>query len=329
MTCPRCGNEEFSPGGICPACNYSESPLLLAGERNRNEDGSSESSAAEKPATDPQAADSGEELPEWRLELWKRLESLKMDHKTKESNGQVPKKPDPPAPKIIDIDLDSEASTPPPETGHAVDMNQPPPPKPQTKSFPADTPRQKTIASLGGTLFQSPEQDRSGHIRDLIDSAVSRQSTRSIPETSIFTQKTTVYTESKYILLSRTLSGLIDLIIVVLCTAAFIIAADSFSGIVVLDRMSVVEYAVLFLMIFFLYSIFFLAASGQTIGMMITDLRVIGMADNRPSISQLFARCFAYLLSVIVLGVGLFWSFFDRKSRCLHDRLSDTSVIRM
>lgn len=329
MTCPRCGNEEFSPGGICPACNYSEGPHLLVGEQNRDETGSSESSAAEKPNMDSPAADTGEELPEWRLELWKRLESLKMENKMKESNGPVSRKPEPPAPKIIDIDLDSPASTPAPETGHAVAMNQSPPPKHQTRSFPDGTPRQKTIASLGGTLFQSPEQDRSGDIRDLIDSAVSRQSTKSIPETSVFTRKTTVYTESKYILLSRTLSGLIDLIIVVLCTAAFIIAADSFSGIVVLDGMSIVEYTVLFLMIFFLYSIFFLAASGQTIGMMITDLRVIGIADNRPSISQLFARCFGYLLSVIVLGVGLFWSFFDRKSRCLHDRLSDTSVIRM
>jgi uncharacterized RDD family membrane protein YckC len=78
-----------------------------------------------------------------------------------------------------------------------------------------------------------------------------------------------------------------------------------------------------------MYSIFFLAASGQTVGMMITDLRVIGIANSRPSVSQLFARSFGYLLSVIVLGAGLVYSFFDRKHRCFHDRLSDTSVIRI
>ena len=38
--------------------------------------------------------------------------------------------------------------------------------------------------------------------------------------------------EGKLILLSRTLSGLVDLLIVVLCTGVFIIAADYFSGIV-------------------------------------------------------------------------------------------------
>ena len=135
--------------------------------------------------------------------------------------------------------------------------------------------------------------------------------------------------ENKYILLSRTLSGLIDLIIVVLCTVAFIIAADSFAGIVTLDGISAIEYAVLFLLIFFLYSIFFLAASGQTVGMMITDLKVVGILNSRPSIGQLFIRCFGYLLSLFVFGFGLLWSFFDRKNRCFHDRLSDTSVIRI
>ena len=91
--------------------------------------------------------------------------------------------------------------------------------------------------------------------------------------------------EGKLILLSRTLSGLVDLIIVLLCSGVCIIAADFFSGIIALDTISYLIFSVLFLLIYFFYSLFFLAASNQTIGMMITDLRVVD-ADLRAAIHQ-------------------------------------------
>jgi len=130
-------------------------------------------------------------------------------------------------------------------------------------------------------------------------------------------------------LLSRTLSGLIDLIVVVLCTGGFILAADHFAGIVILDSISLFDYSALFLMTYILYSIFFLAACGQTIGMMITDLRVVGSGRKRPSVSRLLGRCLGYLLSLLVLGIGLLWSLFDRESLCFHDRVSLTRVVRV
>jgi hypothetical protein len=63
--------------------------------------------------------------------------------------------------------------------------------------------------------------------------------------------------------------------------------------------------------------------------MMITDLRIIGIRGSRPSIAQLFCRCFGYLMSASVLGAGLLWSLFDRNNMCFHDRLSNTSVTRL
>ena len=135
--------------------------------------------------------------------------------------------------------------------------------------------------------------------------------------------------EGKLILLSRTLSGLVDLIIVLLCSGVCIIAADFFSGIIALDTVSYLIYSVLFLLTYFFYSIFFLAASSQTIGMMITDLRVVDADGGRPSISQLLRRGFGHLASLLVLGLGLLWSLFDRESQCFHDRISDTRVIRL
>ncbi|MEJ2247063.1 MAG: RDD family protein [Acidobacteriota bacterium] len=173
-----------------------------------------------------------------------------------------------------------------------------------------------------------PESSNTENIRKLIDSAVSRQSTHT-EEIPVFKPELPVEQENKFILLSRSLSGLIDLIVAILCTGVFIISADYFSGIVILDGVSLIEFTGLFLLIYFSYSIHFLATSGQTVGMMITDLRVIGVEGTRPSIGQLFSRCLGYLLSVLVLGAGLFWSLFDRQNLCFHDRFSNTSVIRL
>ena len=108
----------------------------------------------------------------------------------------------------------------------------------------------------------------------------------------------------------------------------FVIAADHFGGIIVLDTVSLVDFVALFLLTYFVYSIFFLTASSQTIGMMITDLRVIGVGRKRPSMQQLIKRCFWYLISLLVCGIGLLCGLFDRNNLCLHDRLSGTHVIR-
>jgi uncharacterized RDD family membrane protein YckC len=166
-------------------------------------------------------------------------------------------------------------------------------------------------------------------VSSLIDSVVSGQSVHADMNAPTSVQEPPRDDDGKLILLSRTLSGLIDLIFIVLCTGVFIISADYFSGIVVLDFASLVDYALLFLLTYFLYSLFFLAASNQTIGMMITDLRVLGIDEQRPSMVQLFSRCSGYLLSVLGLGIGLLWSLFDRDSLCFHDRLSRTHIIRI
>jgi len=119
------------------------------------------------------------------------------------------------------------------------------------------------------------------------------------------------------------------LIIILLCTGVLFIAADFFSGIIALDTVSYLCFSGLFLLMYFFYSLFFLASSNQTIGMMITDLRVVGLYEERPSLGQLFRRCWGYLASILGFGFGLLWGLFDRESFCFHDRISDTHVIRM
>ncbi len=135
--------------------------------------------------------------------------------------------------------------------------------------------------------------------------------------------------EDKLILLSRTLSGLIDLVIVVLFAGAFIITADALSGIIVLDPVSLIGFSALLLLIYFVYSLFFLVSANQTIGMMITDLKVVAPGRGRPDLRQIVIHCLGYLASACVAGIGLVWGCFDRDSRCLHDKWSNTRVVRV
>jgi uncharacterized RDD family membrane protein YckC len=203
--------------------------------------------------------------------------------------------------------------------------------KPPSKT-PALVPRQKTLQAVAAKPEKKAADPK--EVKELIDQMVSRQSaSESIPVpfadgSGLMPARYANY-EGKLILLSRTLSGLVDLICIVLCTGAFIIAADFFSGIVVLDVVSILDFLLLFLLMYFVYSIFFLATSNQTIGMMITDLRIVSADDGRPSLRQLLSRCCGHLLSLFGLGIGLLWSLFNRENLCFHDRLSGTHVVRI
>jgi uncharacterized RDD family membrane protein YckC len=334
MECPRCRNSEFSSEGICLACNYRVEPKETATETEsiKNENGNFKKRSAgnqDPPAETPDPRNP-DQLPPWRKELTQRLAALKHDNNTGENTGQLPKEDDASARRTVSADINAKPAALPAEHAGTIQVRrQTPKAQPSADQAPSIPPQQKTIASLGPEVYTAPRPADSKNVRELIDSAVSRRPAPSSAETPVFRPQLPLEPENKLILLSRTLSGLIDLIFIVLCTGVFIIAADYFSGIVILDAVSLVEYTGLFLMIFFLYSIFFLAASGQTVGMMITDLRIIGIEGSHPSIGKLLVRCFGFLLSIIVFGAGLLWSLFDRENMCFHDRLSNTSVTRL
>jgi uncharacterized RDD family membrane protein YckC len=172
-------------------------------------------------------------------------------------------------------------------------------------------------------------------VQELIDNKTSEQS--EYPEKTY--RAAEVFAHSPYVpekdkdkrvLLSRTLSGLVDLIIVGLSAGAIIIATDFISGIRVLDSPSIAYFSVLIILVYFLYSLFFLVLSNQTIGMMIANLQVVyGQGENRLAAIRSFARCCGFLLSLSCLGLGLIWALFDRENQCLHDRLTHTHVVRV
>jgi uncharacterized RDD family membrane protein YckC len=135
--------------------------------------------------------------------------------------------------------------------------------------------------------------------------------------------------EDRLILLTRTLSGLVDLILVTLCAGLLILAVDILEGIEVLDTVSLIHYGLLLLLMYFVYSIFFLGIAGQTIGMMITDVRMIGDSSEHVPLSRILLRCIVFVVGVAAAGIGLLWGCFDREARCLHDRASRTRIIRV
>lgn len=66
---------------------------------------------------------------------------------------------------------------------------------------------------------------------------------------------------------------------------------------------------------------------GQTLGMASWRLRLQRLDGTRPDWADSVRRIGAALLSWLPLGLGWFWSLFDRENRTWHDMLSRTRVV--
>lgn len=305
MGCPQCQSDELSPSGVCLICGFQTAETQApAGETTTDaealttEAGLPEDAAAEPPR---------EAVPQWRQELSNRLHEIQQK---REAQAAKPAPQPKSAPSVNEL--------------HERLLQRLAPKKPQPLTPP---PRQKVLEPLeprAESKAAPPAQ-----VRDMIDKAVSRLAPPSDEPRAVYVQEPAMEDEGKLILVSRTLAGLVDLIVITACTGGCMIAADHFAGIVALDPVSLGHMLALFLLIYFLYSLFFLSATNQTIGMMMTDLQVVDARERRPSWQRILGRCCLYLASLFVLGLGLIAGLFDRESRCFHDRTSGTRVIRV
>jgi uncharacterized RDD family membrane protein YckC len=75
------------------------------------------------------------------------------------------------------------------------------------------------------------------------------------------------------------------------------------------------------------YLVGFTTASGQTIGKMITGVRVVGDTSSRVPLGHAIVRAAATLVTILSLGLGYLPVFFGRDRRALHDRLAGTRVV--
>jgi len=336
MGCPQCQSEEISASGVCPVCGHLESTDAGTNadapqpepdpKENQNYSGPIEIDYSEGVQDQVEK----EEQPQWRRDLAQRLQAIRQKKEAADQSRRSPSR---------DRDLSLAAQLAKGSKSQAIApakfLEGVPAHKPVHKPR-GPIPQQKTLKPLTPeTHFRKPAAPQSDpqDVQALIDSAVSRKRSRLDKFSSpvgLFESAAELPSDSegKLILLSRTLSGLIDLIIVVLCSGVCILAADFCSGIIELDAISYAVFAVLFLLTYFLYSLYFLTAAGQTIGMMIAELRVVDINKGRPLLGQLLCRCGGHLVSVLGLGFGLIWSLFDRENMCFHDRISGTCVVR-
>lgn len=88
----------------------------------------------------------------------------------------------------------------------------------------------------------------------------------------------------------------------------------------------------------FLYQLYLLAIGygffagfwlrdGQTLGMLAWRVKLVGSRDGgRVGFRQTLIRYLAAILSWACLGLGFWWSLFDREKKTWHDRLSGTEL---
>ena len=363
--CPKCHNKEFDSAGICLVCGASIRAVHTgptdAGSKPENP---SYSGLIEMDCS-PGAQSGTTEVPEWRQELSRRLTEIRR----RRGLENEPEGPTLPFPQTPPVTVPDAASTPVQKTAEkpvsapaVAEKPQPavppvePPKAPVRRLRPVSTPEEKPLpkpirparkgseilplfdadtrkppapASPVADLMEratAPPEAAPEKIQSWIDTMVARPPA---PEKPVPSAPWDELHEDKLILLSRILSGLIDLLIVGLCAGSFIVAADAFSGIDVIDNVSKLYYAVLLLAIHFVYSVFFMGITNQTVGMMIKDLRVVDGEGRRPPIGSVVGRTAAYVLAWLSLGLGLVWAAFDRDSLCLHDKLSHTHIVRL
>ena len=76
------------------------------------------------------------------------------------------------------------------------------------------------------------------------------------------------------------------------------------------------------------YATYFTGTTGQTLGKMIFDLRVVDTAGQPPGYLRAMLRAALGALSVAAVGLGVLPMAFDPARRALHDRAFRTRVIR-
>ncbi|MBU1195556.1 MAG: RDD family protein [Proteobacteria bacterium] len=76
------------------------------------------------------------------------------------------------------------------------------------------------------------------------------------------------------------------------------------------------------------YVTWFVGKHSATPGKMVCGLKIVSPQNTKISYWRAFGRCFAEILSAIILYIGYIMAGFDEEKRALHDRICATRVIR-
>lgn len=140
--------------------------------------------------------------------------------------------------------------------------------------------------------------------------------------------------------LARLLAGVIDVTIIAAIDAAILYFTLQVLELPLSDVRTLppVPLAVFLLLLNGGYLAIFTAAGGQTIGKMLTGIRVVPVPPDddegfdrftqRVSLGAAVLRAAAYFVSLLPAGLGFAAILFDAERRALHDRLAETRVIK-
>jgi uncharacterized RDD family membrane protein YckC len=128
----------------------------------------------------------------------------------------------------------------------------------------------------------------------------------------------------------RVLAGFVDLALIVaidLAVVHFTLAVVGYpwSRLVELPLLPLVAFCA---MLNAGYLVLFTTASGQTIGKVMLGLRVVADDFGRVPVTQAAVRTALSAVSLAVLGLGYLPALVGADRRALHDRLSNTRVVR-
>ncbi|MBI3932853.1 MAG: RDD family protein [Acidobacteria bacterium] len=76
------------------------------------------------------------------------------------------------------------------------------------------------------------------------------------------------------------------------------------------------------------YAAYFTGTTGQTLGKIVTGLRVVDTAGRPPGYARAFLRAGVAALGILTVGAGLLPMLVDPARRALHDRLLRTRVVK-
>lgn len=71
---------------------------------------------------------------------------------------------------------------------------------------------------------------------------------------------------------------------------------------------------------------FFWSRQSQTLGMRAWRLVVVDATGHSPTFARALLRWLMALVTLLPVGIGLWWRWFDGERRCLYDRLSGTRL---
>ena len=191
--------------------------------------------------------------------------------------------------------------------------------RPEGRAEPREKPVIRPVVKTGGKAALDKRQGRLRLDRPRMEKSRTLRSQPEQPDRI----EVTVFPE---ILFSRMLSGLIDVLAAVVAGGSTVLVASLATGAGVMSEMLLSETLMTGGAFFLFSSTFLLYLSGQTLGMLATELSLVGEEGKRPRLSDIVLRVLSFL-AVTASLVGLLWALFDRRQLCWHDHLSKTRVV--